>query len=233
MATIKVMSAGAVKAMVEAIGAEFAQATGHALDLDFGTAGALRTRLEGGEATDLMCLPPAMIDQLACDGVVAPGARIDLGRTVTGIAVKAGAPLPDISTPAAFRRALLAAKSVAYPDPAAGGSSGIYFRGLLERLGLADVIAAKEILSARGEGVARLVADGQAEIGATFISEIVIVPGTQVVGPLPGDLHNVNTYTGAVAARSKEREAAATLLQALTDPSSRPRWLAAGLEPAF
>jgi molybdate transport system substrate-binding protein len=233
MATIKVMSAGAVKAMVEAIGTEFAQATGHTLDLNFGTAGALRARLNGGEATDLMCLPPAMIDQLENDGMTVPGVRIDLGRTVTGVAIKAGAPLPDISTPEAFKQALLAARSVAYPDPAAGGSSGIYFRGLLERLGLAEAVAGKEILSARGEGVARLVADGQAEIGATFISEIVSVPGTHVVGPLPGDLHNVNTYTGAIAAGSQEREAAASLLQALTHPLSRPRWIAAGLEPAF
>jgi molybdate transport system substrate-binding protein len=233
MATIKVMSAGAVKAMVDAIGPEFERATGHKLELNFGTAGALRDRLKSGETADVVCLPPAMIDQLANEGVLAPGSRLDLGRTVTGVAVKEGAPAPDISTPEAFKQALLAARSVGYPDPKGGGSSGIYFRAMLERLGLAEAVAKKEVLSERGEGVAQSVADGRAELGATFISEILTVPGTQVVGPLPGELHNVNTYSGALGAASKEREAAATLLQALTDPLTRPRWTAAGLEPAF
>ncbi len=233
MATIKVMSAGAVKAMVEVIGAEYARATGHTLDFNFGTAGALRDRLKGGETADVVCLPPAMIERLEMDAVLVPGSRVDLGRTVTGVAVKAGAPAPDISTPEAFVEALVDAKSVGYPDPAGGGSSGIYFRDLLERLGLAAEMAKKEVLSERGEGVAQSVADGRAELGITFISEIVTVPGTQVIGPLPGDMHNVNTYSGAITYVCEDREAAATLLQALTDPATRPRWTAAGLEPAF
>lgn len=233
MATIKVLSAGAVQAMVVAIGAEFEKATGDALDLNFGTAGSLRDRLRSGEATDLVCLPPAVIDLLEKEGVLVPGSRIDLGRTVTGVVVKAGAPAPDISTPEAFKQAMLDAKSVSYTDPRAGGSSGTFFRGLLERLGLAEAVAKKEVLGTRGVDVARLVAEGKAEIGTTFISEILTVPGTKVVGPLPGELHNVNTYTGAITTGSKQREAAVTLLQALTDPLSRPRWIAAGLEPAF
>jgi molybdate transport system substrate-binding protein len=88
-------------------------------------------------------------------------------------------------------------------------------------------------LSERGEGVAQSVADGRAEIGVTFISEIVTVPGARVIGPLPGDMHSVNTYSGAITYTCADREAAATLLQALTDPATRPRWVAAGLEPTF
>ena len=233
MATIKVMSAGAVQAMVVAIGAEFEKATGHTLDLNFGTAGSLRDRLKGGEAADLVCLPPVVIDLLEKEGVLVPGSRADLGRTVTGVVIKQGAAAPDISTPEAFKQALLNAKTVSYTDPKAGGSSGTFFRGLLQRLGLAEAVGPKEVLGTRGVDVARLVAEGKAEIGTTFISEILTVPGTTVVGPLPGELHNVNTYTGALVAKSQQREAAAALLQALTDPAHRARWVAAGLEPAF
>lgn len=233
MATIKVMSAGAVQAMVVALGAEFEKAAGHTLDLNFGTAGALRDRLKGGEATDLVCLPPKVIDMLEKEGILVPGSRADLGRTITGVVIKAGAPAPDISTPEAFKQALLNAKTVSYTDPKAGGSSGTFFRGLLEQLGLAEAVAKKEVLGTRGVDVARLVAEGKAEIGTTFISEILTVPGTHVVGPLPGELHNVNTYTGAIATSSRQRELAATLLQALTDPAHRDRWIKAGLEPAF
>lgn len=233
MATLKILSAGAVKAILAAIGADFEKATGHTLDLISGTAGSLRERLLGGEACDLICLPPKMIDELEKAGIVVPGTRVDLGRSVTGVTVREGAPVPDISTPAAFKQALIDAKSVAYPDPKAGSSSGIYIQGMLERLGLADMVSKKALLSPRGEGVARAVAEGEAEIGATLISEIVTVPGTHVIGPLPGELANVNTYTGAIAASSEQREAAATLLQALTDPAGRARWTEAGLEPAF
>jgi molybdate transport system substrate-binding protein len=233
MATIKVMSAGAVEAMVKSIGAAFEQASGHRLDLNFGTAGALRDRVRGGEATDLVILPPAIIAALEKDGLTVAGSAIDLGRTVTGVVVRQGAPAPDISTPAAFKQAMLDAKSVAYTDPKAGGSSGNFFAGLLQRLGIAEQVNKKAVLGKRGYEVAQAVADGRAEIGTTFISEILTVPGAEVVGPLPGDLHNVNTYTAAIAATSKEREATAALLRALTDPANRARWTAAGLEPAF
>ena len=174
-----------------------------------------------------------MINELEKVGIVVAGTRVDLGRSVTGITVKEGAPAPDISTPEALKQALIDAKSVAYPDPKAGSSSGIYIQGMLERLGLADVVGKKAFLSPRGEGVARAVAEGEAEIGATLISEIVTILGNHVVGPLPGELANVNTYTGAIAASCQDREAAAALLRALTDPAGRGRWTDAGLEPAF
>ncbi len=233
MATIKVLSAGAVEAMVRAIGAEYAKATGDQLDLNFNTAGALRDRVRTGEATDLVILPPPVVSALEKDGFVVAGSAIDLARTVTGVVVKAGATAPDISTPEAFKQALLDAPTVSYTDPKAGGSSGTFFRGLLERLGLAEAVAKKEVLGNRGTDVARIVAEGRAAIGTTFISEILTVPGTKVVGPLPGELHNVNTYTAAIASTSQAREPAATLIQALTDPAHRQRWITAGLEPAF
>ncbi len=233
MATVKVMSAGAVQSMVSAIGAEFESASGHTLELNFGTAGALRARFTGGEAADLVILPAAAIAAMEKEGRFLAGSRLDLGRTVTGVAVRDGAPAPDISTPEAFKQALLDAKSVGYTDPAAGGSSGNFFAALLQKLGIADEVNKKAVLGGRGYEVAQAVADGRAELGTTFISEILTVPGATVIGPLPGALHNPNTYTAAIARGSAVADAASAFLRALSDSASRPRWTAAGLEPAF
>ena len=233
MATIKIMSAGAVQAMVTAIGGEFEKATGHRIDFNFGTAGSLRDRLKGGEPADLVILPDASMEALDKGGALAPGSRTDLGRTVTGVVVREGAPAPDISTPEAFRQALLSAGTVSYSDPNGGGSSGTFFAALLDRLGIAEAVNRKAVLGKRGFEVAQFVADGKAEIGSTFISEILTVKGARVVGPLPGDLHNANTYTAGIPKGSAAQEPARALLRALTDPATRGRWTAAGLEPAF
>ena len=161
------------------------------------------------------------------------GSRMPLATSVTGIVVRAGAPHPDISSVDAVKRALLAARSVSYVDPKAGGSSGRAFAAALERLGIAEEVNRKAVLGKRGYEVARAVADGRAEIGTTFISEVLAVPGTQVVGPLPGELRNVGTYTAAIPARAASPKPAQALLATLADPATRARWQAAGLEPAF
>ncbi len=233
MATIKVMSAGAVKTMVDAIGAEYEQATGNTLDLHFGTAGSLRDRLKGGETADVVFLPPAMIERLEIENVLVPGSRVDLGRTVTGVAIRAGAPVPDIATPEAFEEALVNARSVGYTDP--GGRR--LLRHLLPR-------SARTAGAGQGYGQERSPGPARGGRGAVgrrrprrdrhhLHQRDPPVPGAQVIGPLPGDMHNVNTYSGAITYSCADREAAATLLQALTDPATRPRWVAAGLEPAF
>ena len=233
MLTIKVMSAGAVKAMVVALGAEFERETGSKLDLNFGTAGSLRDRLKAGENADLVILSESAIEALEKTGLFVPGSRTDLGRTVTGVVIKEGAAVPDISTPEAFKLALLKARSVAYTDPKAGGSSGTMFAALLEKLGIAAEVNKKAVLGKGGVDVATSIAEGRAEIGTTFISEVLPVKGTKVIGTLPGELHNSNTYTAAITAGSGSREGAQALLARLTDPASRARWTAAGLEPAF
>jgi molybdate transport system substrate-binding protein len=233
VAEIKVMSAGAVQSMVEALGREFERASGNKLDLIFNTAGALRERVKSGEAADLVILSESIIASLDKSGMFVPGSIINLGRTVTGVAVREGAPVPDISTPAAFKQALLNAKTVAYTDPKAGGSGGIMFAAMLERLGIAEAVNKKAVLGKRGSEVAASIAEGRAEIGTTFISEVLPVKGVKVIGPLPGELHTANTYTAAIPAGSASHAAATALLRALTDPATRARWSAAGLEPAF
>ena len=233
MAGIKVMSAGAVKSMVAALGAEFERESGKKLDLNFGTAGSLRERIKNGEVADLVILSESAVAELVKLGLLIPETVTDLGRTVTGVVVREGAPEPDISTPEAFRQALLNARSVAYTDPKAGGSGGIMFSALLQKLGIAEEINRKAVLGKGGHDVATSIAEGRAELGTTFISEVLPVKGAKVVGPLPGELHNANTYTGAIHARAASRDGAESLLRTLVGPATRPRWVAAGLEPAF
>src|SRR5664280_799027 len=206
--------------MVEALGREFERASGTTLNLIFNTAGSLRERIAGGESADLVILSESIIASLDKSGMFVPGSIINLGRTVTGVAVREGAPVPDISTPAAFKQALLKAKTVAYTDPKAGGSGGIMFAAMLERLGIADEVHKKAVLGKRGSEVARSIAEGRAEIGTTFISEVLPVQGVKVIGPLPGELHTANTYTAAIPAGSASRAAATALLRALTDPAT-------------
>jgi molybdate transport system substrate-binding protein len=219
--------------MVAALGAEFERESGTKLNLNFGTAGSLRERVKGGETADLVILSESAIAELAKLGLVVPGSITDLGRTVTGVIVREGTPVPDISTPDAFKQALRKAKTVAYTDPKAGGSGGIMFVALLERLGMADEINKKAVLCKGGFDVSTTVAEGRAELGTTFISEALPVKGLTVVGTLPGDLHNANTYTAAIHTGAAAREGAAAFLSYLTMAASRDRWTAAGLEPAF
>jgi molybdate transport system substrate-binding protein len=233
VASIKVMSAGAVKSMIAALGAEFERDTGEKLDLNFGTAGALRERIKNGEISDLVILSESAVAELAKLGFVVRDSITDLGRTVTGVVVREGAPQPDISTPEAFRQALLNASSVAYTDPKAGGSGGIMFADLLQKLGIAEAINKKALLGKGGYDVATSVAEGRAELGTTFMSEVLPVKGARVVGPLPGELHNANTYTGAIHTAASMADGANAFLQKLIEPATRSRWIAAGLEPAF
>jgi molybdate transport system substrate-binding protein len=233
MATIKVMSAGAVQSMVTSIGNEWASANGHEIDLNFATVGALRERLAGGERTDVAILSESAVAALDKTGMFAPGSIRNLGRTRTGVVIREGAAMPDIGTVEAFRQALLNARAVSYSDPKGGGSSGTFFAGLLERLGIAEAVNRTAVLKKRGFEVAQAVVNGEADIGTTFISEILTVKGAVVAGPLPAELDNANTYTGAVHAGSGQKPAGAAFLAALTDPAGRGRWTAAGLEPAF
>src|SRR6204780_63863 len=183
--TIKVISGGAFKQVLNALAEQYEKASGNALDLTYRTVGQhLQLIKSGEESFDVAVLTPEAIDGLIKDGKVVAGSRADLAKTGVGVVVKAGAPLPDIGSVDAFKRSLLAAKAVAYIDPAAGGSSGIYIGKLLERLGIAKEINAKALLVQGGE-VAHHIANGDAEIGIHQISEILPVPGVTLVGPLP------------------------------------------------
>src|SRR3954470_16454059 len=168
MATIKVMSAGAVESMLKAIGAEFERSSGHRIEFVFNTAGGLRERFLSGDIPDLLILPDAAIRAFQDEGQMRAGSPTPLASAVSGVVVRSGAPKPDISTVEAFKRALLAAKAVSYTDPKAGGSSGRVFAAHLEQMGIAAEVNARAVLGKRGYEVAQAVADGRADIGTTF-----------------------------------------------------------------
>jgi hypothetical protein len=149
-AEIKVLTAGAMRGVVVALIPDFEKQTGHKVTIDNATAGALAKRIAGGEAFDVAIVTPVVVDDLASKGKIVPGSRIDLAKVGMGVAVKEGAAVPDIGTVDAFKRTLLAARSVAYIDPKAGGSSGIYFDKLLDRLGIGGDIRPKAKLKQGG-----------------------------------------------------------------------------------
>jgi molybdate transport system substrate-binding protein len=228
-AEVRVLSAGAVRALVTEQAEVFQKQTGHTVGITAGTVGGLRGRLDKGEAADVVIMTDAAIDQATAQGVVAAGTRADIARTGIGVAVREGAPRPDVSTPDAFKAALLAAKSLVYVDPARGATSGIHFAGVLQKLGIADEVKGKTILVPGGDA-AEVVARGEAEICVHQISEILPVKGAVLVGPLPRELQKVTTYSGGLAAKAAQREAGQAFLAFLTRPELKPRLAAAGLD---
>src|SRR6195256_1748034 len=198
-AEIKVLTAGAFKQVVLALVPDFEKQTGHKVTVENETVGALTKRIEGGEGFDLAVLTPGAVDNLTGKGKFAAGSRTNLARVGVGVVVKDGTPKPDISSGDAFKKSLLAAKSVAYIDPAAGGSSGIYVSGLLDKLGIGAEVKAKAKLI-HGGAVAEHIAKGEAEIGIHQISEILPVKGIVLVGALPGEIQNYTVYAAGLGA---------------------------------
>jgi len=230
-AEIKVLTAGAFKQVLLMLVPDFGKETGHKVIVQNDTVGALAKRIEGGEVFDLAVLTPAAVNDLSSKGKFVAGSRTNLGRVGVGVVVREGAPKPDISSVDAFKKALLAAKSVAYIDPAAGGSSGIYVAGLLDRLGVAAEVKPKAKLIPGG-AVAEHIARGEAELGIHQISEILPVKGVTLVGPLPADIQNYTIYAAGLGAHGKQSEAAKALLKTLSGPAAADVLKSKGMEPA-
>jgi molybdate transport system substrate-binding protein len=230
-AELKVLTAGAFKQVVVALVPAYEKQTGNNVIIDNDTAGGLKTKIEGGEAFDVAIITPAVLKELTASGKVAAGSTANVANVGVGVVVKEGAAKPDISTVDAFKRALLAAKSVAYIDPASGGSSGIYIDKLLERLGIADQIRPKAKLK-KGGHVADLIVSGEAELGLHQISEIVPVKGAVLVGPLPKEIQNTTTYAAGLSASTQNKAAAQALLQVFSGAEAAAVLKSKGLEPA-
>src|ERR1044072_333092 len=226
-AEVKILTAGAMKAVVLAIVPEFEKQTGHKAVVDNDTAGGLLKRIDGGEAFDLAVITPGAIRELGTKGKVTGGTNI--ARVGVGVVVKEGASVPDISSVEAFKNALKAAKSVAYIDPASGGSSGIYLTGLFDKLGIAADIKPKAKLK-QGGYVAELIANGEAEIGLHQISEILPVKGVKLVGPLPAEIQNYTTYAAAVGTDAKQKDGAEAMMKLLAGPQGEAVLKERGME---
>jgi molybdate transport system substrate-binding protein len=225
---MKILSALAVKEVVEPAAQAFTQATGESLDSFFGPVGALQAKIAAGESADLAILIPSALEKLQKEGTLT--GRWDLGRVGVGVAIREGAPRLDLSTSKAFRQTLLDARSIALTDPAVGGTAGIYLAGLLERMGIAGAIRPKVQWQKNGFFTALAVAQGAAELGMTQMSEIVAVKGAVVAGPLPAPLQMVTTYCAAVFTASQTQEVARAFIERLVSPALRAQWKAAGFE---
>jgi molybdate transport system substrate-binding protein len=206
----------------------FERASGHKVIISYELGAALMNKVNSGAPLDIVTHYPDAVDDLAKKGKVLPGTRAVFARAGIGVAVKAGAPKPDIGSTEAFKRAMLAAKSVAYSR---AGASGLYTAKLMERLGIADAMAPKTKL-VDGVPVAQVVAKGEAEIGMQQINVILPVAGVDYVGPLPPELQDYVVFAAGVLAVSKEPEAAKALVRFMSAPEAAPLISKSGMEPA-
>jgi molybdate transport system substrate-binding protein len=231
MAELTVYSTIGVRSAAERLFAQFDQASGHKLTVTWGTAPMLVKRIEGGDTADVVILSRGGIDALQKQGKIAAGSDVALASSGVGIAVKAGAPKPDISTPEALKRALLAAKSIAYSEPSAGGASGVYFAKLLERMGIAEQMKPKTKYPPPGGFSANLLMTGEAELAVQQKPELLHVAGAEVIGLLPGDLNVVTEFAAAIMIGSKNGEAAKALIKMLQSSDAVAMFRAKGLDP--
>jgi len=231
-AEVRVMISGGLTAAYKALVPEFERLTGNKVLTAYGpsmgtTVNAIPVRLERGEGADVLIMVGYALGDLIRQGKVVADSRVDLTKSPIGIAVKSGTPMPDISSAEAVKRALLAAKSIAYSDSA----SGVYVSTeMFQRLGIADQMKdkAKKIPA---EPVAGVVARGDAEIGFQQIAELLPVAGVDIVGPLPPDLQNITVFSAGIATVSKEPEAGKALIKFLASPAARDAIIKSGMEP--
>jgi molybdate transport system substrate-binding protein len=231
-AEVRVMISGGLTAAYKALVPEFERTTGHTVLTAYGpsmgtTVNAIPVRLERGEPADVLIMVGYALGDLARQGKVIPDSRVDLVKSPIGIAVKSGAPKPDISTADAIRRALLAAKTIAYSDSA----SGVYVSTeMFEKLGIADEMKDKA-RKIPATPVGEIVAQGEAEIGFQQISELKPVAGIDIVGPLPDELQKITVFSAGIASVSKEPDAGKALIKFLASPAARAEIVNSGMDP--
>jgi molybdate transport system substrate-binding protein len=231
-AELKVLTAGAFKHFPIAMAQSFERQTGHTVAIDNDTAGGLVKRIGGGETFDVAFISRSAADALMSGGRLAPDVNIDIGKIGVGLVVKNGTPLPAIGTVDAFKQALLAAKSISYPNPASGGSAGIYAAGLIQRLGLADQVGSKTKLISGDVRLIDPVAKGEVELGIYPVAEIKATAGVTLVGPLPEEIQNYTTYVVVVSNDTKHAEAAADFVRFVSGPSAAAVLVSRGMVPA-
>jgi molybdate transport system substrate-binding protein len=223
---IRLLSTLALKGAVERLAGQYQATTGAKLDADYAPTVGLLKRLREGEKADVLILTREGLDELVAEGVVVAASKVDLARSWVGVAVKAGIPHPDISTEAALRKTLLAARSVAYSRI---GASGIYFAELIQRLGLAAEINARATITA-GFTAERLIT-GEADLAVQQISELKQVADIEVVGPIPHELQTATVFTAGRMASSAKAAEPDALLKYLASPEVAPVLRQSGLEP--
>lgn len=229
-AEIKLLSAVALHPAVDALIPDFEKSSGHKVTVAYGTAGGVAERVQKGEPADLVISAAPRIDQLQKQGKVVAGDRHIIAKVGVGAFVRKGAAKPDISSADAFKRSMLAAKSIAYPDPAGGGASGIYVASLLERLGIAGEMKPKTRLLPPTEALYGSVATGDVEIGFNQISEILAQPTVELAGPLPSAIQNYTQFAPGIVTGGSQADAAKALVAFLSSPPAQAVLKAKGFE---
>jgi molybdate transport system substrate-binding protein len=200
-ADITVLASNGVKAAVVELIPQFENETGHKLKFTWGASNLLTKQVESGEAFDVVIVTPSLIKGLVQQGKVVDGSAVNLARVGLGVAVKQGAPKPDISTVEAFKSTMLNAKAIAYTT---AGQSGLHFISVTEKLGIADQVKAKG-KTIPGGAAAEFIVKGEADTAVQLIPELASVPGVEVVGPFPAELQNYIVLTGGVGTNAKAR----------------------------
>ena len=226
---VTIFHGGAMTEPVKETASAFTKSTGNTVTYVGDTTGSLMKRIASGEKPDIIFVAGPAMDTLEKEKRIAPGTRVDLARALIGVGVKAGAPSPNLSTPETFKAALLAAKSVSYVSPAAGGTSGTYIEGLIQKMGIADAMKSKIVYRNQGSEVAAAVASGKAEMGITFSSELKPNPGVRVTGVLPAAIQMPTVYAAALTPGASD--AARAFLRVLSGPEGRAAIEHAGMEP--
>ena len=229
-AEITLIGPGGIRAAATELVAKFEKTTGHKVTATFGSGGGTKQQVIKGEPFDLP------IVQLPLEPVIASG-HVDaasetvLATVAVGLAVRSGAPKPDISSADAVRRLLLGAKAIAYPNAATGAAAGVSFNETLQKLGIADAMKTKIVIAQGGRGAMELLAKGEVDFGLTFISEIITEPGVEVVGPLPRDISRPEVLVGYISAHTKEPETAKALLRFLSSAEAAQVYQQRGMQP--
>ena len=229
-AEVRVLASVALTSALDELTPTFERTSGNKVTTVYGLAADLRKRVLDGESADVVILTAAAMDDLQKQGKLVPGSLVNVGGTEVSVAVRAGAPKPDISSVDAFKNTLLSAKSIVYADPAKGGASGVYFVRVIDRLGLTEQLKPKTIL-VPGAQAAEVVAKGEAELGIAQASEIVPVAGAELAGPLPGEFASTTIFAAGIGAGAKSLDGAKALIQFLTGQEAAPILEAKGFVP--
>lgn len=224
---VKVLASNGLKAVLTDVAPQFEKESGHRLIIAFDASNLIAKQIEEGERFDVAILTPALIASLVKQGKVADGSSLNIARVGLGVAVKRGAPKPDISTVDAFKQTLLKARAVAYTT---AGQSGQYFVSVIERLGIAEQVKAKGKTIPAGDA-GQLIVTGEADTAVQLISELGSVPGIEIVGPFPKELQSYVVLAGGVGAGARNKGGAQALLKFLTTPAATSVMKAKGMEP--
>ena len=230
-AELNVMVTGSMAIPLKEIAESFARRYGHIANVTAGITTTVTATLQAGEKADVVEVTSVGMDQLEREKLILPGSRIEIARALIGIAVREGAPTPDVSNTEALKRALLQARSITFVNPRFGGQVSVNLRAFLDRLGIADEVTKKTAYAFTGEEAVQKVVKDEAEIVLAFVSEILPVKGAKWLGPLPAAAQVPTNYSAAIGAGSANPELARALLAAIASAEGHRVITDAGLEP--